>query len=270
MDSYRTNLLDLGSLLSEVAADRLTSITSFNVTLEAPGDIYLDNFTVGNIQPENSLSFSYDVYNGQVDQAYIRAGAMAWVCHAYSVYMASSLDYSPALYLERLLTFLLSLQSSASDLTSGLLYLGYGKYQDPGYQFAPGLQAAVSTEHNVDAYFAFKRAAKTLPTAAVQLLKAGMITDDQAASLNATAASVAAAADKIAVALATSLYIPPGADPGHFAQGASASGLDTSLALDASGTWSAIFCHAIGENRPDEMAEILWWTPETGQLGMLY
>ena len=65
VDSYRTNLLDLGSLVSEVAADRLTSITSFNVTLDAPGDIYLDNFTVGNIQPDNSLSFSYDVYNGQ-------------------------------------------------------------------------------------------------------------------------------------------------------------------------------------------------------------
>jgi hypothetical protein len=247
-DTYRTSLLDLAELVSTLAGDSLHAITGFKVTLSSTGDMYFDNLTAGNIQPQDSLCFSYDVYNGQVDQAYIRTGAMAWVCFAYAVYMAMSLDYSPALYLGRMLNFLLTLQSSAADLTGGLLYLGYGKYQDPGYQFIPGLQNAASTEHNVDAYFAFKRAANILPTAAVQLVKAGAITSDEAVSMNSTAATVSAAADTISTALLTNLYIAPDADPGHFAEGASVAGLDTAQALDASGTWSALFCHAIGDD----------------------
>ncbi|HEV2498562.1 MAG TPA: hypothetical protein VGY31_03155, partial [Terriglobia bacterium] len=39
---------------------------------------------------------------------------------------------------------------------------------------------------------------------------------------------------------------PNGGVPGHFAQGASASGLDTSEALDASGTWAAILAYTVG------------------------
>jgi hypothetical protein len=247
-NTYRTNLVPLASLISSLASDRLTAITSFKITVGAAGDLYLDNLSVGTEQPAGSLSFSYDVYNGQVDQAYIRTGAMAWVCYAYAVYMAMSLDYSPALYLERMLRFLLGLQSSAGDLTHGLLYLGYGSYRDPGYQFVPGLQTFVSTEHNIDAYFAFQRAANVLPTAAVQLQKAGAITASQAAALGTTAVAVAAAADTIASSLMTNLYIPPGTDPGHFAQGASAAGLDTSQALDASGAWAALLCHALGDD----------------------
>ena len=247
-NTYRTNLVNLASLVSSLASDTLSSITSFKATLTATGDLYFDNFSVGTLQPANSLSFSYDIYNGQVDQAYIRAGAMAWVAFAYSIYMAMSLDFTPALYLQRMLNFLMTLVSAASDLTNGLVYLGYGKYQDPGYQFIPSLQTSVSTEHNVDAYFAFKRAAKVLPTAATQLLKTGAITGTQAASLNSTASTVSAAADTISAKLTANLYIAPGTDPGHFAQGASSSGLDTSQALDASGTWAAMFCHAIGDD----------------------
>ncbi|HLW79359.1 MAG TPA: hypothetical protein VKU44_07145 [Terriglobia bacterium] len=247
-NTYRTNLLNLASLVSSLAADTLSSITSFKATLTAAGDLYFDNFSVGTLQPANSLSFSYDIYYGQIDQAYIRAGAMAWVAFAYSIYMAMSLDFTPALYLQRMLSFLLTLVSAASDLTNGLVYLGYGKYQDPGYQFIPSLQASVSTEHNVDAYFAFTRAANLLPTAATALLKTGAITGAQAASLNATAATVSAAAATIAAKLTANLYIAPGTDPGHFAQGASSSGLDTSQALDASGTWAAMFCHAISDD----------------------
>ncbi|HEV2492150.1 MAG TPA: hypothetical protein VG204_03665 [Terriglobia bacterium] len=246
-NTYRTTLLNLQSLVSSLASDTLLSITSFKVTLTATGDLYFDNFSVGTLQPANSLSFSYDIYNGQVDQAYIRTGAMAWVAFAYAIYMAMSLDYTPALYLQRMLGFLFTLQSADPDLRNGLLYLGYGMYQDPGYQFVPGLQTSISTEHNVDAYFACKRAAGILPTAAVELLKAGAINGTQAASLSATAATASALADTISTKLTTNLYIPPASDPGHFAQGANSAGLDTSQALDASGTWSAMFCHAIGD-----------------------
>ena len=35
---------------------------------------------------------------------------------------------------------------------------------------------------------------------------------------------------------------------GHFARGASSSGLDTSLDLDAASSWAALFCHEIGDD----------------------
>lgn len=252
---YRAQLLDLKSDISTLAGDTLTAITGFKVTLTAAGDIYFDNFSVGGLQPANSLAFSYDVYNGQIDQAYIRTGAMAWVCYAYAVYMALSLDYTPALYLERMIDFLLTLQSGASDLTKGLFYLGMGEYIDPGYQFVPGLIEAVSTEHQVDIYFAFMRSAGVLQTAAIQLLKTATITKAQSQSLAATATQIASAAQMVASQVLANLYIPPaGSIPGHFAQGASPSGLDTSEALDASGTWAAIFAVTVGATAQAEQA----------------
>src|ERR1035437_7946751 len=85
-----------------------------------------------------------------------------------------------------MIEFLLTLQSSASDLTKGLFYEGYGQYVNPGYQFVPGLVKTVATEHQVDQWFAFMRAAGVLSNASINLLKTGQITSAQAASLNLT------------------------------------------------------------------------------------
>ncbi|MGH9468775.1 MAG: hypothetical protein ACRD1N_00360 [Terriglobia bacterium] len=244
---YRTELIDLKSQISNLTGDELSSITGFKVILMAPGDLYFDNFSVGGLQPANSLAFSYDIYNGQIDQPYIRTGAMAWVCYALAVYMGLSLDYTPALYLQRMIAFLLTLQSTASDLTDGLFYLGLGEYKDPGYQFVPGLHASVSTEHNVDVYFAFMRSAGILQTAAVQLQKTGSITQAQSQSLLSAAAQIQTLAETVASQLLANLYIAPnGSVAGHFAQGASSAGLDTSEACDASGTWAAVMCYTVG------------------------
>jgi hypothetical protein len=267
---YRYQLVNVAGLVSTLAADTLTSIHSFVVTLPAAGDLYFDNFSAGNAQPANSLAFSYDTYYGLVDQAYIRAGAMAWVCYAYCIYMQLTQDYSPALYLQGMVEFLLTLQSTTGggygvglygiapygtgDITNGLFYLGYGTYENPGYQFVPGIQYRVSTEHQIDLYFAFQRAAATLPTAAIQLQKTGSITTAQAAALNTTAAQVGLASNVIATNVVGVLYIPPSAGvPGYFAQGAGSeatppASLDTSQACDAAGTWAALFCHAIGRD----------------------
>jgi hypothetical protein len=248
-DTYRTNLIDLQAQISELAHDTLTSINGFKVTLTGAGDLYFDNLSVGGLQPADSLAFSYDTYYGQIDQAYIRAGAMAWVCYAYCVYMAMSLDWTPAVYLQRMIDFLLTLQSTAHDLTNGLFYLGYGRYVDPGYQFIPGLLQTVSTEHQADLYFAFMRAADVLPTAATQLLKTGQVTASQAQSLAATAAQVAGLASQIWTKLLGNLYITPeGNIPSHFAQGATGNTLDVSDALDASGTWTALLADANGRD----------------------
>jgi hypothetical protein len=247
---WRVFTQNLNSLIAQyVAGETLVSIASVQVILESVGNLRLDNLSVGAPQPEGSLSFSYDVYNGQVDQAYIRSGSVAWVAYAYGIYMERTGDYlNAALGLQSMLNFLFSLQSTAADLRSNLITLGWGKYQDPGYQYIPGPIDVVSTEHNIDCYFAFDKAARILPSAAVNLLNRGLITSAQYSSLVATATQAATVAAQISAALLAQIWIPTnGAVPGHFAQGASNAGLDTSLALDVSGSWGAMFCHEIGD-----------------------
>jgi hypothetical protein len=251
VDVWQTETPDLNSLLAQyVAGETLTSITSFSVTLNAAGTLNFDNLSVGAPQPAGSLSFSYDVYNGQVDQAYIRAGSVAWVAYAYGIYMQRTGDFErAALGLQDMLNFLFTLQSTASDLTQNLITLGWGKYQDPGYQYVPGQILKVSTEHNIDSYFAFDQAGRVLPNAAQTLLAKGSITQAQYNSLMATASSATAKSLEIKDAILNQLWIPAsGNAKGHFAQGASSSGLDTSYALDASGTWAALFCHEVGDD----------------------
>ena len=248
---WRVFTQNLNTLIGQyVAGETLTSITSFKVILQAAGNLRLDNLSVGAPQPAGSLSFSYDVYNGQIDQAYIRAGSVAWVAYAYGIYMERTGDYfTAALGLQSMLNFLFSLQSTANDLTKNLITLGWGKYQDPGYQYVPGQIATVSTEHNIDCYFAFDKASRVLPSAAQNLLNRGLITQAQYTSLIATANTAATVAAQISAALLAQLWIPlNGSIKGHFAQGASSSGLDTSLALDCSGSWGAMFCHQIGDD----------------------
>jgi hypothetical protein len=250
---YETVLVDCAGLIASLAGDTLTSINSFQVQLTAAGMMYFTNFSTGNSEPPNSLAFSYDTYYGLVDQAYIRAGAMGWVCYAYCIYMSLTQDWTPAPYLYRMLTFIMTLQSTAADLTNGLFYLGWGEYANPGYQFVPGMQWRASTEHNIDLYFAFMRASALLPTAAIQLQKTGGITTAEAEQFDAMAQTCSAAAATIATQLVANIYIPAsGGLPGHFGQGAGGAGtppvgLDTSEALDCQ-YLGAMFANAIGRN----------------------
>ncbi len=248
---WQTYLADLNAEITQyLSGETVASITSFTVELEAAGSLNLDDLSVGAPQPAGSLSFSYDVYNGQVDQAYIRSGAVAWVAYAYGIYMERTGDFErAALGLQSMLNFLFSLQSTAADARQNLIAVGWGVYQDPGYQYVPGPIADISTEHNIDCYFAFDKAARVLPTAAQNLFTQGLITQDQAEQLRSTAGTAAAKASEISTAILNQLWIPASGNvKGHFAQGASSSSLDTSLALDAASSWSALFCHEVGDD----------------------
>ena len=222
----------------------------FSVVLQAAGNLRLDNLSIGAPQPAGSLSFSYDVYNGQVDQAYIRTGAMAWVCYAYGIYMERTGDFArAALGLESMLDFLFSLQSTAADARHNLILVGWGRYQDPGYQYVPGQQTSVSTEHNIDCYFAFDKAARVLPTAALNLLDRGLITPAQYDSLRATATTAATKAERNPRGDSQSaLDSGRGRSERPLRAGRVEIGLDTSLALDAAGSWAALFCHEVGDD----------------------
>ena len=247
---WRTTVVNLQSLISTLlASESLTKITGFKITLTASGDLYFDNFSLGGPQPTGSLGFSFDVLYGQIDQAYIRAGAMSWVVYAYAFYMQVSGDYTPALSMQSMINFIETLKSSASDLTNSLYYLGYGKYINPGYQFIPGLLQIVSTEHNIDIFYAWNRAAAIIPTAANALYKSGQITSGQKTSLLNTGTTIAAEASTVWTKLSTNLYIAPGGGiPGHFAQGVTGSTLDPSYALDASGYLGALIAHDNGDD----------------------
>jgi hypothetical protein len=250
-DQWRSVNSNLNTLMGGfVPGESLNSMTSFKVVVQSAGELRLDNLSVGAPQPAGSLSFSYDVYNGQVDQAYIRNGAMAWVCYAYAIYMERTGDFArAALGLQAMLSYLFTQQSSASGARNNLITLGWGSYQDPGYQYIPGQLTSVSTEHNIDCYFAFDKAARVLPTAAQTLRDRGLISSAQLASLRATATVAATKASQVRTAILNQLWIAPaGGVKGHFAQGASSSGLDTALALDASGSWAAMFCQEVGDN----------------------
>jgi hypothetical protein len=245
---WRTTLVNLQSLISSlVSGESLASITGFKITLTATGSLYLNNLSLGTTQPAGSINFSFDVLYGQVDQAYIRAGTMAWLVYAYAYYMQLSGDYTPTLSMQEMINFIETLKSSASDLTNSLYYLGYGKYINPGYQLVPGIIDTVSTEHNIDIFYAWNRAAAILPAAASALYLSGQITSSQQTSLNATATTIAGEASTIWIKLSTNLYIAPsGGIPGHFGQGVTGSTVDPSYALDASGYLGALIANDNG------------------------
>jgi hypothetical protein len=263
-NQWRTLNQNLKKLIAQYLPDELlVSIEAFQVELEGSGELRIDNLSSGAPQPAGSLSYSYDVYNGQVDQAYIRTGSMAWVCYAYAIYMERTGDFLLAWFgLKSMLDFLLSLQSTANDLRQNLFLGGWGQYQDPGYQYLPGQLAWVSTEHNIDCYFAFDKASRMLPAAAQSLRQSSLISQSEYDSITSTAATTAQKLEQLKNAILNQLWIPAsGPTKGHFAQGATSTGLDTSLALDAAGTWAAMFCHEVGQE--SKAAECLEFVFET-------
>ena len=66
-NTYRFVLLNLASLISTVAQDTLSSITSFKVTLHAVGDLYFDNLSAGTLQPANGSFAEIGLDNWSTD-----------------------------------------------------------------------------------------------------------------------------------------------------------------------------------------------------------
>jgi len=251
LNAWQTYLADLNALIAQyVSGETVSSITSFAVELESPGYLSLDDLSVGAPMPAGALSVSYDVYNGLEDQATIRAGDVAWVAYAYGIYMERTGDYErTATSLQSMLNLMFFMQSTASDARQNLITAGWGTYQDPGYQYVPGQISSINTDDNIVCWFAFDKASRVLPAAAQTLLAEGLVTQDGAAQLSAAANSATTKASDIRTAILDQLWIPAAGNvKGHFARGASGSGLDTSLELDAASSWAALFCHEIGDD----------------------
>jgi hypothetical protein len=251
LNAWQTYLADLNTRIGQyLSGETVTSITSFAVELESAGILSLDDLSAGAPKPAGSLSVSYDVYNGRVDQATIRAGALAWVAYAYGIYMERTGDYErAAMGLQSMLNLFFFLQSTATDARQNLITAGWGIYQDPGYQYVPGPISSVYTGDNFVCWFCFDKAARVMPAAAQTLLAQGLITQTESDLISAAASTASTKASEIRTAILDQLWIAgSGNTKGHFAHGASSAGLDTSLALDSASSWAALFCHEIGDD----------------------
>ncbi len=172
-------------------------------------------------QADGSLSFSYDVFLGDVADRYVRSGALAWVGTAAVEYERATGDQAYRPLAEGIARYLLGKQVTEangyerSDPRYGSVLGGEGRYL-ADYEYVPEAIAWASTEHNIDAYFFLR--------------DLGYVTK---------ASEYAAAADLVKQSLLTNHW---NAALGRFDQGVG----DPARALDLV-SWGGLFLRAVGE-----------------------
>lgn len=160
--------------------------------------------------------------DGFVNAGYVRTGTVAFVVYALLRYQLASGDASFAPQWRDGLRWLIAQRRHPS----GLLVAGQGRWVT-GERFEPGWRADfAATEHQIDAWFAFAAAERTDPEWAA------------AHDVRSHRLALAAAMQRV-------LWL---ADERRFAQGARADyGVDMGSALDAAGTWGALWWIAQGD-----------------------
>ncbi len=157
--------------------------------------------------------------------AYQRTGVVAWVLLAMARYEAQKGEGRYVAAMRRAGAWL----RDRHDRGTGLLRGGRGRWVEDGARFEPDHAVVwASTEHNIDAYFALREAARV---------------DSAADYLDATA---------LADAIEARLWMP---SAGIYGRGWRNGGIDAVVALDAAGTWSALF--ELARGRPERAAALL-------------
>lgn len=179
--------------------------------------------------PDGSWGFSFAVDgDGFYNANYLRAGTVAWAAYALAKYQSLSADSQFAGTLERALLWM-----QAQTPANGLVRAGRGWWRN-GSSFEPEFNADfAATEHQIDAWFAYRAAAAADSDMAGRL---GLLT----------------AADRLAEAIDRQLWLPA---EQRYAQGLQPEGPDRHSALDAAGTWAALLDLARG--RPDRARQAL-------------
>ncbi|MSP90885.1 MAG: hypothetical protein EXR79_03630 [Myxococcales bacterium] len=189
--------------------------------------------TLAALQREDGAwGFSFAVENdGFYNAAYVRTGAVAWVVYAFAKYQRYSGDRRFAEVLAAGVGWLLG----QIDPRTGLVRAGSGRWLGPD-RFDPDAVADfTATEHVLDAWFALRAAALADP------------------ELNRRYA-LDGAADRLAAAAEARLWLPA---TRRYAQGAGATHTDTRSALDAAGTWAALY--ALAHGQPLRARGVLDW-----------
>lgn len=160
--------------------------------------------------------------DGFVNAGYVRTGTVAFVVYALLRYQQASGDASFAPQWRDGVRWLIAQRRHPA----GLLVAGEGRWLS-GERFQPAWRADfAATEHQIDAWFAFVAAERTDPAWA------------EAHDVRSHRLALAAAMQRV-------LWL---ADERRFAQGARADyGVDMGSALDAAGTWGALWWLAQGD-----------------------
>lgn len=180
--------------------------------------------------PDGTWGFGFNTGadDGFYNAGYVRTGTVAWALYAFAHYEKLSGDKQFAATVQRGVAWLLRQQ----DPATGLFYAGAGRWRDPGH-FEPSWPARFfATEHQIDVWFALQALAPLRP-----------------------ALPLTQRAQTLREALFRRLWLPA---EQRFAQGLSATGsVDGESALDASGTWAALWLLAVGD--PARAAQALAW-----------
>jgi hypothetical protein len=160
--------------------------------------------------------------DGFVNASYVRAGTVAWVVYAFAVYQTVTGDTQFAPSLRRGVRWLLAQRRPPH----GLIEAGRGRWVTAAVYDPDWIAAFAATEHQIDAWFA---------------LRAVEVAEPYWSVLHGVAQERRALAE----AMKRVLWLP---DERRFAQGADANGLDRGSALDAAGTWGALWWLALGDD----------------------
>ncbi len=183
-------------------------------------------------RPDGAWGFSFALRDdGFYNAGYVRTGTVAWVLTAMAAFerVVGGGRYLGAM--RRAGQWL----AAQRDPATGLLRGGRGEWVSDGAQFRPDHEVRwASTEHNVDAVFALRSAA---------------IADPSFAWLDA---------DALAAAVEARLFL---ADEGRYGRGLQTEGPDRAIALDAAGTWTALF--EIARGRTDRARAVLAFVDKT-------
>jgi len=180
-------------------------------------------------RPDGAWGFSFAVDgDGFYNAAYVRAGTVAWVAYALSIWQRAAGDRRFASSLGRAVDWLV-----AQAGPEGLVRAGRGRWVDRE-TFDPDWPADfAATEHQIDAWFALRAAARADPE---------------------LAAAVAVPIGRLEAAIDDVLWSD---GEGRYLQGWSAGRRDGGSALDAAGTWAALYDLARG--RPHRARRALDW-----------
>lgn len=167
---------------------------------------------------DGGWGFSFNITgDGFYNAGYVRAGVVSWVLYAMARYTEVTKDRRYIAAMRRAGLWLLAHRAP----TTGLILGGRGRWLDAGARYEPGYVAPwASTEHNVDAWFAVRLAAHVDPAGRWPLLK------------------------PLGAAIQQHLWLD---SEGRYARGVTGTTHDRVAALDAAGTWSALFTIAAGQ-----------------------
>ena len=180
-------------------------------------------------RPDGAWGFSFNIRgDGFYNVDYVRTGAVSWVVYALARYASRFGDRRFVPAMKRGAAWLLGRR----DPRSGLFLGGQGRWLPGGARFEPGYVADwASTEHNVDMWFTLR----------------GLASADPRGPWRAFVRT-----DHLGKAISDTLLLPK---EGRYAQGLQRRGLDMQSALDAAGTWSAIF--ELGRNHPQRARRLI-------------